>query len=136
MIIGDVLWLAYERSGHPECVRYPASEDEVRFVCGLLQGCHLARCWLSQGLRNYLREESQRDLFSRRTIPVRGANGLHRLVPWKLARWLEKALLTEGSVWEEIDQKLKNWLSTRSTCRERSESKVLERLAITGFERP
>jgi len=130
MIDGDVLWLAYERVGHPESVRYPANIEDVEFLLGLLQRSRSERTALSHGLRNYLEREEVREVFSRRTIPVRGANGLYRLVSWRLARWMAKGLVTEGSVRTEVQQKLRMWLGERIAVAPGKEHEKVRRLTL------
>jgi len=109
----EVLWLAYERVTHPEGVRYAAQAEEVRFVVELLQQERRLRVEMSLGLRNYVANEARRAVFSRRSVPVRGANGLYRLVPWRLGKWLMNALLVEGSAREGMLTRMERWLGVR-----------------------
>lgn len=108
-----VLWLAYEQVTHPEGVRYAARAEEVRFVIELLQLERRLRVEMSRGLRNFVASEVRRAVFSRRSVPVRGANGLYRLVPWRLGKWLMNALLVEGSSREGMLSRMERWLGVR-----------------------
>lgn len=108
-----VLWLAFEQVTHPDGVRYAARNEEVEFAVETLRRERIPRVELSRALRNYLTGEERRGVFSRRSVPMRGANGLYRLVPWRMAKWLMNALLVEGSVREGMLQRMEGWLGRR-----------------------
>jgi len=117
-----ILWLLYERAGHPDAVRYGANEEEVRFVLGLLEQSRLEREEMSRRLRRYVAIEQQRDLFQRRLVAVRGANGLFRPIGWKLAQWLRCVLPMSERTGQRVVRQLRDWLSFGS---EERESKTL-----------
>ncbi|MFO1022597.1 MAG: hypothetical protein U0903_18155 [Planctomycetales bacterium] len=89
-----VLWLNYEKAGHPESVTHAVTEEEVRFILGELDRPEAERTRLSRALERYLIAECRRGVFERRPVPLRGANDF---IGWWVgglpAKWLVHALV-------------------------------------------
>lgn len=128
MKTGNVLWLVYERAGHAENVCYPASMEEVEFVLEQMERGLSERLRVSESLQNYLFEEERRGVFERRMIPVRGANSLYRLIPWRLASWLMRGLRAEGSARERVRLRMLRWVAMQGA----GESSLIPWLTTAG----
>lgn len=105
-----LLWLVYERVPHPDAVCCPADEETARFVLELLAQPYARRRQLAEQLRRFVRDQSKRPVFSRQSIACRGPNGLFRLVPWRLAKWLSHVLPAEDGVIERPRTRIRHWL--------------------------
>lgn len=105
-----VLWLIYERAGHPDAVCYGATADEARFVLRLLRESRRERTRLAGQLINFLETESKRTAPDRRAVSCRIPGGLYRCVPWRLAKWLRFALPAPESAVDETVARIERWL--------------------------
>lgn len=105
-----ILWLVYERSPHPDAVSFAAGEEDARVVLELFARPRGQRVQIVEQLGNSLQRQHELPLFCREAIPCRRESGLYHLIPWRLAKWLSKALLARESVLETTARRLRNWL--------------------------
>lgn len=108
--MGRILWLRFERPPHPDAVCHAADEQDARFVLELLSRPRLERVYVAARLRNYLARQEALPPLSRAAVPVRRCDGIFRLVPWRLAKWLSLVLPAADGVLEQTSTRIESWL--------------------------
>lgn len=106
-----VLWLRFERAPHPDAVCHAADEQDARLVVELLSRPRLERVYVAARLRNYLARQEALPPLSRAAVPVRRCDGIFRLVPWRLAKWLSCVLPATDGVLERTRSRVESWLA-------------------------
>jgi hypothetical protein len=104
-----ILWLVYERVPHPDAVSYPADEEDAALARDLLSRSRPERTRIGEQLASYLHEQSMRPVAERRMVPVRRESGIYRLVSWRFAKWLSKALVAQDEAVSRTLARIERW---------------------------
>lgn len=112
---GRLLWLVYERAGHPDAVAHPATEGEVALVLDWLEKPLDERTRLVPSLARCVERQRKESAFARRPVPLRNGAGLYVPVPWRLVWWLSRLMGAAEAVIERTRVRLARWLADGGT---------------------
>ena len=109
-----MLWLVYERIGHPDAVSYPASEDDAQLAAELFRQPYPKRLHLAEQLRNFLKRQERLSPIDRQRVPCRRVSGLYQLVPWRFAKWLSLVLAADDAVALKTRRRIEAWIESKA----------------------